>query len=331
MRKKFLNLIFVLIVVICTPVYMGAQNANECVYLGGFVMGFDVKLRGANVLALSDVVTDNGIYSPSRDAGIICGDVIESVNGVDITCAFDITKSLKDYKEGKVVVKIKRGEQQMIKEVEPKKDVSGRYKLGVFVKDGVEGIGTMTFIKNDGSFMALGHPICDEKGCSCNVSGGSVYACSVYDVEKGRRGRAGELKGLVVSSDLLGNVSGNLSQGIKGNLKKDYDYKKLKSVELGEGAVGSAELVACVEGTEPKNYSISIVKVDLNEKNNKNYVIKVEDQRLLELTGGIVQGMSGSPILQNGKLIGAVTHVFINDSARGFGISVQNMMNAMNE
>ena len=105
MRKKFLNLIFVLIVVICTPVYMGAQNANECVYLGGFVMGFDVKLRGANVLALSDVVTDNGIYSPSRDAGIICGDVIESVNGVDITCAFDITKSLKDYKEGKVVVK----------------------------------------------------------------------------------------------------------------------------------------------------------------------------------------------------------------------------------
>ena len=162
-------------------------------------------------------------------------------------------------------------------------------------------------------------------------SGGSVFACSVYDVEKGRRGRAGELKGLVVSSDLLGDVKGNLSQGIKGNLKKDYDYKKLKSVELGEGAVGSAELVACVEGTEPKNDSISIVKVDLNEKNNKNYVIKVEDQRLLELTGGIVQGMSGSPILQNGKLIGAVTHVFINDSARGFGISVQNMMNAMNE
>ena len=324
MKRKLLKLFSILLIISALPFIVGFKGADESVYLGGFVTGFDVKLKGAYVLALS-----NGIYSPSKEAGIVCGDRVMSVNGTEITCAFDISKALKGYKSGSVTVVITHAGETVIKEVTPRVDLSGRCKLGLFVRDGLEGVGTVTFVKTDGTFMSLGHPVSDDDSAVPEVVGGNIYRCSVYGVIKGERGKAGELKGLMTGEKPIGKLVGNYPQGLVGKLNDDFKLENLDKIEVGEGKMGKAELICCVDGMMTKSYSISIVKADLKEKTDKNFVIKVNDKELISLTGGIVQGMSGSPIVQDGKLVGAVTHVFINDCSRGYGISAQNMLKVM--
>lgn len=144
---------------------------------------------------------------------------------------------------------------------------------------------------------------------------------------KGERGRAGELKGVFLKNTAFATAEYNTKTGVTGTMKEgEVERLNLRKVEMGEAKVGSATVYTTVNGSEPKEYSMSIVKVDKGEKDNKNLVIKITDDELIDITGGIVQGMSGSPILQNGKIVGAVTHVFINDPERGFGVSVQNII-----
>ncbi|MBO4573294.1 MAG: SpoIVB peptidase [Clostridia bacterium] len=326
MKKKLLRLLTVAAVVLLLPVLIGAKAADGTVYLGGFVTGFDVKLKGAYVLALSDVITENGIFSPAKEAGIVCGDRVMSVNGVEITCAFDISKALSSYKDGTVTVVISRKGENMIKDVTPRFDLSGRCKLGLFVKDGIEGVGTVTFVKKDGIFMALGHPISEDDKVIPEIVGGNIFRCSVYGVVKGGRGHAGELKGIVISDKAIGSLTDNSLQGIVGKMNDEFDYSSLNAVPVGEAKVGKAEMICCVDGVNVESYSVSVVKADHRDKNDKNLVLKINDERLISITGGIVQGMSGSPVIQDGKLVGAVTHVFINDPTRGYGISVKNML-----
>lgn len=176
-------------------------------------------------------------------------------------------------------------------------------------------------------FASLGHAVADSTGKLMDVDKGSIFQCSIVNVVKGERGRAGELKGLFLNDKSIAAADTNCATGVYGNFNKSYDTSSLKSMRIGEDAQpGKASIFTTIDGVSPKEYSVSIVKVDEGNKQNKNYVIKVTDKELLERTGGIVQGMSGSPIVQDGKLIGAVTHVFLNDPTRGYGISIANML-----
>ena len=202
-------------------------------------------------------------------------------------------------------------------------------KLGLLVKDSINGIGTVTYIdKSNNTFGSLGHPVANEKGELIPINGGSLYSCSIYDVKRGLRGNPGELKGIFDNSEILGVIKANTKCGIFGNIPSDFDVSNLIKVERGsvcDASMGKAYIYSTLNGSTGEKYEINIVKVDSANKDNRNYVIKITDKRILDKSGGIVQGMSGSPIVQNGKLIGAVTHVFINDPTRGYGISIDNM------
>ncbi len=327
-NNKFLKIaiVFVTLLIISfnnyTIVYAGEQN----LYLGGYVCGFSIDVQGSQVVALTEVVGDKGIVSPSKCAGLVVGDVIMSVNGKKISNSQDFSEILENYEGGYLILEVMRGETRLFFDVFPEKDVVGSYKIGVFLRDDLQGIGTVTYVKEDGSFASLGHPVTDTNGKLIEINGGKVYSSSILGVLKGVRGRAGELKGIFIGDKDKGEVYKNSNSGMYGKFY-NFDRENAVKIERGVAHMGSAKILSTVDGDTPKYYDIEIVKTDFRKNNLKNLVIKVDDKNLLEYTGGIVQGMSGSPIVQDGKLVGAVTHVFVNDSSRGFGISIDNMLN----
>lgn len=325
---KFALLIFTAIVIFCPNFVYAKAGVGAKLYLGGYAAGFTITTKGAEVLGLSDVITDSGIFSPAKDAGIQEKDVILNIAGKE-TNSFEDLENILDSSKGKpLIITIKRGDEVQIKEITPVKDLSGKYKLGLFVRDRLTGIGTITYIKSDGEVMALGHPICAENEKPIEVKSGDLFACSIFGVEKGTRGKAGELRGMFISDARLGIITQNLTVGIKGKFDEGFDKSSLTEIEVGSGHPGNASIITTVDGTTPKEFSISIVKAEKTAKDNRNFVIKITDKNLLNIAGGIVQGMSGSPIIQDGKIIGAITHVFLNDPTRGFGIDIDKMLNS---
>ena len=211
----------------------------------------------------------------------------------------------------------------------PAKDKkTGKFKIGVLIRDTLSGIGTITYIEKDSlHFGALGHGV--SEGPIHDASEAKVFTCNVIGVNKGTRGKAGELKGLFLNDRTIARAEHFCGTGLFGTFAGGYDFSACETAQIAsasEATIGKAVIYSTVDGTQPKAYEIAIAKVDANDRDNKNFVIKVTDETLIEETGGIVQGMSGSPILQNGKLIGAVTHVFLNDPTRGYGISIERMM-----
>lgn len=300
-------------------------NAEEVyVYLGGQTAGFTLQTKGATVVGLTEVITQNGIVSPSKCSGIEVGDIILSMNGKDINNAEDIAKVLKEYKSGSIVTKITRKKNEKIVDIFPEEDLQGAYKIGVFVRDDLNGLGTVTFYTENGEFASLGHPVIDEEGSPLQIVDGNVYTASVIGVVKASRGKAGELKGLFIGEKPIGTISKNIPEGLYGKVEEKY-YKDYEKLTLSKAQIGKAQIYTTIDGITPNYYDIEIVKSDFKDGNNKNYVIKITDKELISKTGGILQGMSGSPIIQNGKLVGAVTHVFLNDGTRGYGICSINM------
>lgn len=300
-------------------------NENE-VYLGGFPLGFDLEGEGAHIVGLAEVVAQDGVFLPAKEAGIKAGDIILSLDGKKITVASNVDEVLSGYQGGGVVAEVLTDGKKRLCNVYPVKDLSGKYKIGVLIRDYLSGLGTVTFIKNDGDFYSLGHPIADEYNNLLKVGGGYCYKCVITGVVKGERGKAGELKGSIVRSERLGVVKENTLIGLTGKFDEKSVYVSRPIMQTGSPEAGAAKIYATVSGSEPEIYSISIVKVDKNDRENKNMVIKITDEKLISVAGGIVQGMSGSPIVQNGKIVGAVTHVFLNDATRGYAISVENML-----
>ena len=326
MKKRFSIFITLLISAFC--LFLSSSKiltvADEIeVYLGGVPAGFSIQTKGAYVVGICDVITENGIQSPSKNAGIMVGDVLLKVDNVDINNALDIEKVVCDNKN--YVIQIKREGEIQLKTVIPSRDINGKYRLGVFIRDGINGIGTLTYIKGK-QFAALGHPIIDENGDIVEIVSGSLFDCNISGYIKGERGKAGELRGVFLRENKDGFIYNNLESGVFGEISDKFNLSEFKKIKLGQAKIGDAEIVTTIDGKTPEKYSISIIKCDNNSK-TKNFVIKVDDKRLLETTGGIVQGMSGSPIIQSGKLVGAVTHVFVNDPTRGFGIAINNMVN----
>ncbi len=323
--KKKICLILVFLVLIFSFNFNAKQTyADETIYLGGYSAGFSLYTRGAYVAGLCDVITDTGLKSPSKDAEIKVGDIIIAIGEHEINSAVDIEKSINNDKTKNIT--LKRNGEIIFEKIIPAKDINGKYKLGVFIKDNVNGIGTMTFIKGN-RFASLGHPVVEDNGNIMQITGGELYSCNITGCVKGKRGEAGELHGVFLNGEKIASIEKNCAVGVFGEVESEFIIEnKLTEIEIGTAIMGNAVIYSTIHGDKPCAYDISIIKID-NTLEHKNFVVKINDEDLIDTTGGIVQGMSGSPIVQNGKLVGAITHVFINDPTRGFGISIDNMIN----
>ena len=324
MRKYFIIILFLFIIglnVIPKPSIVLAND--NLVYLGGMPAGFSLNTKGAKIMGITDVISNKGAISPARESKIEIGDVILKIDGKDVNTALDVEDAVKDDKIKNLL--IERNNETFSVLIKPVKDINGKYKIGVYIRDTVKGIGTITFVKNN-RFASLGHPINDDCGEIANIVNGELFDCYITGSIKGERGKPGELKGIFTKTMHVGEIENNIEQGVYGKINENFSFSDLRQIEIGNATLGNATIYSTILGKTPKEYSIQISKVDNDLEGNKNLVIKINDKELLEQTGGIVQGMSGSPIVQNGRLVGAITHVFINDPTRGFGISINNMI-----
>lgn len=313
--------------IVCTP----QQNelTSREFYIGGMPAGFTLGVGGAQVVTLSQVMSDTSSCSPAANAGIKTGDVIEKVNGERVLTTEELNEKIEFNKQKSCKLTVLRQGERIEIAVTPVKDrVTGRYKIGVLARDSVSGIGTITYIeKTTLSFGSLGHPVGGEE--NIEFCGGDICSCSIINVKKGVRGHAGELRAAFIGSQRIGKGEKVTDCGIFGTMDTTYSLTgnvTAYAAPINEVQIGDAYVYSTVEGERPEKYSMDVVKVERHGKGNKDFVVKITDKRLLEKTGGIVQGMSGSPIVQNGKLIGAITHVFVNDPTRGYGVSIERML-----
>ncbi len=307
-----------------------AEKIEKTVYVGGMSAGFTLKTGTAQVIGTCEVITENGFCAPAARAGLRAGDNIKKVGGITVETVTELNEVINESKGKCLDFEIERGGKVFNISIQPVLDKNtARYKIGVLVRDCVSGIGTVTYIEKDsGRFGSLGHSVTGENNHEMTVSDGSVYECSIVGVSKGIRGKAGELRGMFLTDKSIGNAEKLCDCGIFGQVSEEFMMDDLMRTVASSDEVkpGSACIYSTINGLEPKRYEIEIVKVDKRNKEHKNYVIRIVDDELIAETGGIVQGMSGSPILQNGKLVGAVTHVFLNDPTRGYGIDIDVML-----
>ncbi|QGU95162.1 SpoIVB peptidase [Clostridium bovifaecis] len=306
------------------------------VYPGGTPVGVRLSTKGVLVVALSDVEGSKGkVMSPSAESGIQVGDIIIKVNNVFINSSEELIREINANKSKKLNIIIERNNNTLEKVVRPVKDkVDDVYKIGLWVRDSTSGVGTLTFYDSKSKmFAALGHPITDvDTGTILKVNNGEIVESSIISIRKGEKGNPGELRGIFINEEKdLGSVNKNTLCGIYGSgnerlISSKYN-KPIKIALRNEIKEGPAKILTTIDGSEPKLYDIKIEKL-LSQDNPgpKSMVIKVIDEELLSKTGGIVQGMSGSPIIQDNKLVGAVTHVLINRPDVGYGVYIEWML-----
>ncbi|MCL2088723.1 MAG: SpoIVB peptidase [Oscillospiraceae bacterium] len=298
---------------------------------GGRPFGIKMFSKGVMVVGLSDIETDSGSVCPGKDAGIRLGDIIYSINGISVSTNEEVERLISTGGGNPLTLLIRQGNDEYDLTLTPVlAKATGDYKAGIWVRDSSAGIGTITFYHpGEGVFAGLGHAICDvDTGEIIPLLTGETVKVNINSVQKGTLGSPGELRGNFSSERATGNILLNNETGVYGQM---YEYKSdLIPIPIAlkqQIKTGPAKILSTIEGLEPREYDIVIEKVSTNDSTlTKNMVIRVTDPELLEKTGGIVQGMSGSPILQEGTLVGAVTHVFVNDPAKGYGIFAENMI-----
>lgn len=325
--RRVLTLLLTALFWLCPTVYASADTPDTLVPLGSTV-GIELKLDGVMIVGLSQVETGGGSVQPALDAGLMPGDIITSVGGREIKSAGDFLSAAQQLDGGDVVVTALRGGRSVQFNVTPAKNAEGGYQLGLWLRDGVSGIGTLTYYDPASeSYGALGHGINDtDTGELIPVHQGGIMAAEVVDVVKGAGGTPGELCGRVDGEHILGSIVLNTDCGVFGALDCGAQGRELPVASESEIVLGQASILSNIEGSEVREYEIEICRVYRNTQDSRSVMISVTDPELLEATGGIVQGMSGSPIIQNGKLVGAVTHVLVNDPTRGYGISIEKML-----
>ena len=307
-----------------------AKAEAKIVYIGGQAAGFTLKTGEIQVIGVCEVMSEGGMQSPARLAGIHAGDYITKIEGIKLTSVEELNEIIEKSKDRALDFEIKRNGETITQKIQPLVDkTTGKRKIGVLVRDCISGIGTITYMdRKNGSFGALGHSVCGENKQEMHIKSGAVYECSIVGIQKGVRGRAGELRGMFLNDKQLGNAKKLCDCGIFGEISAEmqWDNQKKAVASSNDAKPGKAWIYSTINGVCPKKYSVEIVKVDKFNKDNKNYVIKITDEELIAETGGIVQGMSGSPIIQEDKLVGAITHVFLNDPTRGYGINIEAML-----
>lgn len=328
MKKKIRAVLSVLLVFVCVWVLSAGVSADKVTELivAGTPFGVKMHMEGVTVVGIP------GGKGPAADAGLRKGDVITAIDGVPITSAEAFAEAVKA-SEGKTLsLELKSGALSRTAKITPVSDESGEYKLGVWVKDSAAGIGTITFIEpKTMTFAGLGHGICDaESGEVIPFSFGSAEEVSLSGIVMGKPSAPGELRGSFVGKK-IGKLLKNDLTGVYGVLVElpltlvNEKYPVCPAAEVKEG---KASVFATVDGDGRQAYEIEIFDL-VRDGKDRNFSIRVTDESLLSKTGGIVQGMSGSPIIQDGKLIGAVTHVLVNDPTRGYGIFIENMLEAV--
>jgi stage IV sporulation protein B len=305
-------------------------------YPGGQPVGVKLNTKGVLIVALSDIETEDGkSVSPGAVGGLQIGDSITKIDNTAINSAEQVARIIGSCEGKEMTLSINRKGTNLSKKITPVKSSSdSKFKMGLWIRDSTAGVGTLTFYDSKSKkFAALGHPITDaDTGTMLSISSGQIISSSIVSVRKGMRGNPGELKGIFVDEEVtLGDISKNTECGVFGSTNKNLvNSKYAKPMKIGlrnEIKEGPAQIITTVDGDEPKAYDIEIQKLlQQDEPGPKSMVIRVTDEELLNKTGGIVQGMSGSPIIQNNKIVGAVTHVLINKPDVGYGIYIEWML-----
>lgn len=303
---------------------------RKVVALCGTPFGIKMVTDGVMVVGMGGIQSGSSSVNPAREAGIREGDVILSMDGEKVRSKKEVGWVVDSCTGKPVNVTVRRDEEILDYVINPvKSTVDQRYHIGLWVRDSSAGIGTMTFYDpQSNTFAGLGHAICDvDTGQIMPLSQGEIVNATITGVKAGRAGSPGELQGAFTSGSSSGELYVNSFDGVYGKFYQTPDYAQTIPMALShEVKEGPAKMVTTVEGGKPRYFDIRIEKVAYNqEEPSKNMVIRIVDPQLLQLSGGIVQGMSGSPILQNGMLVGAVTHVFVNDPTRGYGIFAEQM------
>ena len=296
----------------------------------GQTVGIDIKCDGVMVVAIGEVESARGMVSPGTDAGLLLGDVITQVGSEKVASATAFKEAIEKAQGEAVSVHLRRGAENLQLTLTPVLDESGDYELGLWLRDSMAGIGTVTFYDpKSGIFGALGHSVSEvETGTLMPLAGGSIMPASVKSVRKGASGAPGELQGEFDFTRKIGTLFSNTMTGIFGHASGSDTFSQATPLPIGTAGdltLGAAKIRTNVEGTDIQEFDIEISRI-FSGGDDRNMMITVTDPALIARTGGIVQGMSGSPILQNGKIVGAVTHVLINNPERGYGISIERMV-----
>lgn len=326
------------IVKVIKKLFFGSEKETEAevskvyeeVFLGGNAIGFSINSNGVIIVGESGVDDGTMLHFPCKDSGVSSGDILTHIEDKVIDCGEKIGEIINspEYINKKVKLTINRNNNIFNVYVLPAFDnFSGKNKLGLWVRDNSSGVGTLTYVKADGSFSALGHAVTDiDTATILPVKSGNLYKCSIIGTKMGQRGIPGEIKGLFSKkNNSIATIEENTKFGLKGKFEQNsiqnYSTNKIKLAYHEEVKPGKASLFCCIDGTEVKSYEIEIIKTNIQSSSkDKSMIVRVVDSSLLDYTGGIVQGMSGSPIVQNGKLVGALTHVFVSDPTKGYAI-----------
>lgn len=321
---------------ICVSVCMGISyvwaTPSSLIPIGQ-TAGIKVMCDGVIITGITSVSTSEGTLYPAKTAGLAVGDIIKEINGIIVYTNEEAYELISN--SDIVHITYERDNEIKTTTINSALDINdGESKIGIWVRDSLAGIGTITFIDPETyEYTALGHSISDsDSGTLLPIKNGELVSSSISDVLKSESGNPGALFGDFDLSDEFGTITDNTEEGIHGVITDFSKFQHLSALEIAsfdEITAGSAHILSNVNGTDICKYDIEII--DISENNQKNFVIQVVDEKLLEITGGIVQGMSGSPIIQENKIVGAVTHVFINDPTKGYGIFIENMLETAEE
>ena len=305
---------------------------------GGMPIGIYMETDGVMVLGTDEIKSSDGSSTSPAKHLVKDGDYIVGIDEEEVENKQELIEVMQNMSKKTVILHLRRKMEYIDVMIHPAKDEEGKYKLGIWVRDNVQGLGTITFLNANSEFGALGHGIHDvDTSELLEISEGTLYETSIQNIKKGQNGSPGGMEGIIVYNhyNVLGSITSNTETGIYGKIDRvDKVFKKQEAYPAAskeEIKTGKAYIRCAVSG-EVKDYEIQITKIDLHPGEvNKGIEIRVTDEELLRITGGIVQGMSGSPILQDGKIVGAVTHVFVQDSTKGYGIFIENMLENLDE
>ena len=298
----------------------------------GRAVGLYINSDGIMVLGTSEIAGKDGFSHEPAANILMAGDYIYRINNQKVENIDDVVEAIQENGKGRVTVYLRRNGSNIKVKVNTVLAGDGEYKIGVWLREDTEGIGTITYVTKDNEYAALGHGITDiDTGLLINIKNGGVYPAEVSQVIRGEAGAPGEILGSVRlgSTYRLGTINNNTNYGISGEIfDSQYGCNEEEAVAaaMKQEVVKGKASIRCQLGDKIEDYEVEIEKININSQENKGMVIRVTDERLLRKAGGIVQGMSGSPIMQNGKIIGAVTHVFVKDSTRGYGIFIEDML-----
>ena len=302
------------------------------VLVSGSPVGIYMETKGVLVIDSGEITDREGIRRTPAEHIIQSGDYICEIDGKVLTGKRQLMQLVRENQGEPMELQVIRNQETIKLEMTPVETEDGSYKLGIWVRDNIQGIGTLTYVEPNGTFGALGHGISDaDTGERLEISDGDLYRADILSIRKGTAGTPGELRGVINyrEENRIGTICGNSQYGIRGQMEPGKYAESMKKIPTGlkqEIQTGKAE-IRCDIGDGIREYQCEILEIDSNARDtNKCFVLRITDDDLLSRTGGIVQGMSGSPVLQNGKLIGAITHVFVNDPTKGYGIFIENMM-----